>query len=235
LISGQVTTSSFTYCTQDNDPTHLFTELISPKETNAVIQRHCETNGNNLPGVINGSLFLLESRLIVKGALATTSFITVPAVVAIAPSSDASQPLNLIKRRVNMMTAACGTVSVATLGLAFLFGAKHPYLLYAGATTAILLRNQRQAIQDLGEWLRDEYHFMKEFISEYTARSDGHRTARSSKKPSRNAGKTAAEPEIPPAQVAGALEKLGAASLTNCLVAGIAFGIASIGVYGDVD
>lgn len=134
-----------------------------------------------------------------------------------------------------MMTAACGTVSVATLGLAFLFGTKHPYLLYAGATTALLLRNQRQAIQDLGEWINDEYHFVKEFISEYTPRSSRHRTDRPSKKASRKTGKTVTEPEMPAAQVAGALEKLGAASLTNCLVAGIAFGIASIGVYGDVE
>jgi hypothetical protein len=155
--------------------------------------------------------------------------------VAIAPSSDANQPLSLIKRRVNMMTAACGTVSVATLGLAFLFGTKHPYLIYAAATTALLLRDQRQAIQELGEWIKDEYYVMKDFITEYAARGSGHRTARPSKKSSKNTGKTVTEPVIPPEQVAGALEKLGAASLTNCLVAGIAFGIASIGVYGDME
>ena len=164
--------------------------------------------------------------------MATTSFITVPAVVAIAPSSDANQSLFLIHRRINMMTAICGTLSVSTLGFAFLFGSKHGYLVYAGATAAILLRNQRETMQEIANWLKDEYYVAREFISQYTARKSGRRTV--IKKSSRKPAGTADQP-LPPQQVAGALEKLGATSLTNCLVSGIAFGIASIGVFGDLD
>src|SRR5271170_870058 len=101
-----------------------------------------------------------------KGALANTSFITVPAVVAIAPQSDANQSLLLVHRRINMLTTLCGTFSVASLGLAFILGSKHGYLVYAGATAALLLRNQQQAYQDIREWLRDEYFAMKEFVME---------------------------------------------------------------------
>ena len=164
--------------------------------------------------------------------MVTTSFITVPAVVAIAPSSDVNQSLFLIHRRINMMTAVCGTLSVSTLGLAFLFGSKHGYLVYAGATAAILLRNQRETMQEIGDWLRDEYYVAREFISQCTAGKSGRRTV--IKKPSRKPARTA-DQHVPPQQVAGALEKLGATSLTNCLVSGIAFGIASIGVFGDMD
>jgi len=39
---------------------------------------------------------------------------------------------------------------------------------------------------------------------------------------------------VPPQQVAGALERIGAACLANCFISGIAFGMASIGVLGDV-
>ena len=134
-----------------------------------------------------------------------------------------------------MMTAICGTVSVTTLGLAFLFGSKHGYLVYAGATTAILLRNQRQTLQEIGEWIMDEFYFAKEFIFQYAAHKTGNRTTRpvvrkSSRKPARTA-----EKQFPASQVASALEKLGATSLTNCVVSAIAFGIASVGVFGDMD
>jgi hypothetical protein len=130
------------------------------------------------------------------------------------------------------MTAVCGTLSVSTLGLAFLFGSKHGYLVYAGATAAILLRNQRGTMQEIADWLKDEYYVAKEFISQYTAGKSGHRTVikKSSRKPMKPV-----DIHMPPQQVAGALEKLGAASLTNCLVSGIAFTIASIGVFGDMD
>ena len=131
-----------------------------------------------------------------------------------------------------MMTAICGTLSVSTLGLAFLFGSKHGYLVYAGATAAILLRNQRETIQEIGDWLRDEYYVVREFISQYAAGKSGRRTVikKASKKPARTS-----DQHLPPQQVASALEKLGATSLTNCLVSGLAFGIASIGVFGDMD
>src|SRR5437016_2753745 len=93
---------------------------------------------------------------ILKGALANTSLITVPAFVAIAPQSDANQSLVLVHRRINLLTAFCGTFSVASLGVAFMMGQKHGYLVYAGATAAILLRNQHQAYQDIKEWVKDE-------------------------------------------------------------------------------
>ena len=134
-----------------------------------------------------------------------------------------------------MMTAVCGTLSVTTLGLAFLFGPKHGYLLYSGATAAILLRNQRQTLQEFGNWLKDEYFIAKEFILQYTAKKTGaHRPV--VKKSSRNvAERTTESPYKSPQQVTDALEKVGATSLTNCLVSGIGFGIASIGVLGDMD
>jgi len=130
-----------------------------------------------------------------KGSLATTSFITVPAVIAIAPSSDANHSLFLVRRRINAMTAICGTLSVSTLGLAFLFGSKHGYLVYAGATAAILLRNQRETMEEIGNWIKDEYYVAKEFISQYAARKSGHRTVvkKSSEKPAVTAGQ-----HIPP-------------------------------------
>jgi hypothetical protein len=135
-----------------------------------------------------------------------------------------------------MMTAVCGTISASTLGLAFIFGAKHGYLVYAAVTSAILLRNQQEALRDIREWIKDRYYLAKEVILEYHGRKTSQKTGRQSSKPSRKAGKTVhTETLLPPQQVAGALEKLGAKSLTNCLVSGIAFGIASIGVLGDMD
>jgi hypothetical protein len=165
--------------------------------------------------------------------LATTSFITVPAVVAITSNADANQSLHLVHRRINMMTAICGTVSVTTLSLAFLFGSKHGYLVYAGATSAILLRNQRQTIQEIGEWIKDEYYLLKEFIFQYAAHKRSRKPGQPVKKPSTKTVR-GVETQLPASQVAGALEKLGATSLTNCLVSGIAFAIASIGVFGDM-
>jgi len=134
-----------------------------------------------------------------------------------------------------MLTTLCGTFSVASLGLAFILGSKHGYLVYAGATAALLLRNQQQAYQDIREWLRDEYFAMKEFVMEYAALKTGQKRPAQSKKSSRKSGKTAGQQQLLPQQVASAMEKLGATSLTNCLVSGIAFGIASIGVFGDMD
>ena len=131
------------------------------------------------------------------------------------------------------MTAICGTFSVTTLGLAFLFGSKHGYLVYAGATTAFLLRNQRQTIQEIGEWIKGEYYLLKEFLFQYAARKTG-KTNRRVKQPYKSPVRKA-EAQLPASHVVDALEKLGAASLTNCLVSGIAFGIASIGVFGDMD
>jgi hypothetical protein len=175
--------------------------------------------------------------LIAQGSLATTSFITVPAVLAIASNADANQSLQLIKRRVNLMTAVCGTVSVGTLGLAFIFGAKHGYLVYAGITSAVLLRNQTETICEIGAWLKEGYEVTKEFVLEFEARrkakSTAHRHIHRPATPHRTA-RTAQVPHLPHAQVAGALEKLGAMSLANCVVSGFAFGIASIGVLGDM-
>jgi hypothetical protein len=154
--------------------------------------------------------------------------------VAIASNGDANQSLYLVHRRINMMTAVCGTVSVSTLGLAFLLGSKHGYLVYAGATAAILLRNQRQTMQEIGEWFKEGYFAMNEVISQYMALKTGRKTFRTVKKSTKKTTR-APEPQLPIQQVAGALEKVGATSLTNCLVSGIAFGIATVGVFGDMD
>ena len=134
------------------------------------------------------------------------------------------------------MTALCGTISVSSLSLAFLFGAKHGYLVYAGATAAILLRNQKEALKEIGYWIKDKYYLTKEVALEYYAR----KTIRG-KIPAKPSSERASrmlvhvDPQLSPQQVTGALEKLGATSLANCMVSGIAFGIASIGIFGDVD
>ena len=159
-----------------------------------------------------------------------------PAVVAISSENDANQSLSLIRRRVNMMTALCGTVSVSSLSLAFIFGAKHGYLVYAGATAAILLRNQRESLREIGHWIKDRYYLAKEVAAEYYARKTMHRTTRRGG-PANEERTSPMQVETPlsPQEVTGSLEELGAASLANCLVSGFAFTIASIGVLGDMD
>ena len=154
--------------------------------------------------------------------------------MTVASNGDANQSLHLIHRRLNMMTAVCGTVSASALGLAFFFGAKHGYLIYASVTSAILLRNQQQTLREIGEWLKDRYYFAKELFLEYHARKLSQENSRPVSKPTKHMAKTISrDPLLPPQQVTSALEKLGAKSLTNCLVSGIAFGIAMIGVLGD--
>jgi hypothetical protein len=136
------------------------------------------------------------------------------------------------------MTAVCGTVSAGTLGLAFIFGAKHGYLVYAGVTSAVLLRNQADTFREIGAWLKEGYEVTKEFVLEFEARRKAKYTAHHRHVPRpatpHRTSRTAQFPYLPNAQVPGALEKLGAMSLANCLVSGFAFGIASIGVLGDM-
>lgn len=134
------------------------------------------------------------------------------------------------------MTAVCGTVSATTLGLAFIFGTKHPYLVYASTTAAILLRNQRQALEDIALYFKDLYEVTKEFAMEYYAQKTSQRPGRSTRVSARRPVRaTHGFTLIPPQQVAGALERLGASSLANFVVSGIAFGIATVGVFGDMD
>lgn len=135
------------------------------------------------------------------------------------------------------MTAVCGTVSLGTLGLAFIFGAKHGYLVYASVTSSILLRNQTETLREVGTWLKEGYIMTKEFIIEFHARRNaqpqcGHRHAIHSATPKRTTPRTTVD--LPTQQVVDCLEKLGATSLANCIVSGFAFGIASIGVLGDM-
>jgi len=132
------------------------------------------------------------------------------------------------------MTAVCGTISVSSLSLAFLFGKKHLYLVYATIGSAILLRNQREALLQLGLWIRQQYYIGREFISEYVARKSHKREKRPFRAPVEPRLSTT-EPLLPPQEVEGALEQLGASSLANCLMSGMAFGIATIGVFGDMD
>jgi hypothetical protein len=142
-----------------------------------------------------------------------------------------------------MMTAVCGTLSVSTLGLAFLFGAKHGYLVYASAASAVLLRNQQEAILNIKHWVKSQYQTMKEFIQEYYARKTDRRTGRQFRTAARRAqgqyqamgSSIPAITQLPPNQVESELEKLGASSLANCAVSGIAFVIVSIGVLGDME
>ena len=173
-----------------------------------------------------------------QGSLATTSLITVPAVVNIASNENATESWQLIQQRVDMMTVLCGTVSTASFALAFCVGRRHPYLLYTSAIAALLLRNQRQTLRSLGNWLKDEYHLAKEFVRENTAHKSRRRASNSrANKPSNRATVQGvqSQPQLPPEQLTLALEKLGASSLTNCLVSGIAFTLATIGVFGDMD
>ena len=133
-----------------------------------------------------------------------------------------------------MMTAVCGTVSATTLGLAFIFGNKHPYLVYASTVSAILLRNQCQALEDIVAYAKDRYEITKEFALEYYAR----KTSQRSRRPAKATRKPVAARGValvPSHQVAGALERLGASSLANFVVSGIAFGIATVGVFGDME
>jgi hypothetical protein len=142
-----------------------------------------------------------------------------------------------------MMTAVCGTLSVSTLSLAFLFGAKHGYLVYASAASAVLLRNQQEAMLNIKHWVKSQYQITKEFIQEYYARKTDQRTGRQFRTPARRAqgqyqamaASIPANPQLPPNQVENELEKLGASSLANCAVSGIAFVIVSIGVLGDME
>ena len=157
-----------------------------------------------------------------------------PAVLAVASKDNANDSLNLIDRRVNIMTTVCGTISATTLGLAFVFGTKHPYLLYTGATAAFLLRNQRQTLENIFGWLKDEYNLFKDVLLEYRAQKIGQKSSRRSVKSKQPATTEQPSDRPSPQEVTVALEKLGAASLTNCLLSGIAFAAATIGVYGDI-
>jgi hypothetical protein len=142
-----------------------------------------------------------------------------------------------------MMTAVCGTLSVSTLSLAFLFGAKHGYLVYASAASAVLLRNQRETILNITQWIKSRYQTTKEFIQEYYAQKTNGNAERYVRMYSRQTqeqyqamfGSIPATLQLPPNQVESELEKLGAASLANCGVSGIAFVIVSIGVLGDME
>jgi hypothetical protein len=140
-----------------------------------------------------------------------------------------------------MMTAVCGTLSVSTLSLAFLFGAKHGYLVYASAASAVLLRNQQEAMLNIKHWVKSQYQITKEFIQEYYAQKTDRRTGRQFWTAARRAEYQAiatslqANVQLPPNQVESELEKLGASSLANCAVSGIAFVIVSIGVLGDME
>jgi len=200
---------------------------------------HCrrKANRNDISWFVDG-IFPLSTLLNYQGCLATTSFITVPAVAAIASrGDDASHPLYLVTQRVNMMTAICGTVSASILGLAFIFGTKHPYLVYASAVSAVLLRNQRQALEDIAIYIKDQYEVIKEFVLEYYARKTAERKGRPIARTTtkRRVYPTQGVTLVASQQVAGALERLGASSLANFVVSGIAFGIATIGVFGDMD
>ena len=168
--------------------------------------------------------------------------ITVPAVVNIASNENATDSWQLIQQRVDVMTVLCGTVSTATFALTFCFSnRRHPYLLYTSTLAAFLLRNQRHTLRNLGRWLEEEYHLAKEFALEYTAhksrrRPSNSRANRPSNRPTRRAvQETQPQAQLPPEQLTLALEKLGASSLTNCLLSGIAFASATIGVFGDMD
>jgi hypothetical protein len=135
-----------------------------------------------------------------------------------------------------MMTTICGGVSATTLGLAFIFGTKHPYLVYASTVSALLLRNQRQALQDIADYIVDQYEVTKEFVIEYYEDKRAQRTRRPGKPITRRPVNARQGDRVVPAQqTPGALERLGASSLANFVVSGIAFGIATIGVFGDTD
>jgi hypothetical protein len=188
-------------------------------------------------GTISLGLLTVASLMkkLMQGSLATTSFITVPAVVAITPNSDANHPLILIRERINYLTTVCGVVSASSFTYAFLVGAKHGYLVYSGVLSAVLLRNQQETLLHIGYWLHEKYQIAREFTEEYYAKKTGHRISQSkgkSKEP-RHRPKDKSQ-NVPLQQVASALEQVGAASLANCLVSGIAFVMASIGVLGDV-
>ena len=141
------------------------------------------------------------------------------------------------------MTAVCGTLSVSTLSLAFLFGAKHGYLVYASAASAVLLRNQQEAMLNIKHWVKSQYQITKEFIQEYYARKTDRRTGPQSRMAAQRAQgryqamatSLQANLQLPPNQVESELEKLGALSLANCAVSGIAFVIVSVGVLGDME
>jgi hypothetical protein len=81
----------------------------------------------------------------------------------------------------------------------------------------------------------EEYYLSKEFLATYFAKKLGTRNPRPSKPLSASKKPAKSMIQVPPEQVAGALEMVGASSLTNCLISGIAFAIASIGVWGDMD
>lgn len=136
-----------------------------------------------------------------------------------------------------MMTAVCGAVSVSTLSLAFIFGTHHPYLVYASAISAVLLRNQRPALEDIAIYIKDQYEVAKDFLLEYCARKTAQRTGRPVARvaPKRRLYPTQGVTLVASQQVDGALEGLGASSLANFVVSGTAFGIATIGVFGDMD
>jgi len=72
-------------------------------------------------------------------------------------------------------------------------------------------------------------------MATYASKKLGTRPPRSSKL--RSSSKKTVKPAeyVPPEKVTSALEKVGASSLTNCLISGIAFAVASIGVWGDMD
>lgn len=154
-----------------------------------------------------------------------------PALVAIAPATDANHPLYLTRQRINLLTTICGTVSAGSFGIAFVLGARHGYLVYTGILSAVLLRNQRDTFLQIGSWLKDQYEVTKEFAIELYAKKMRRNVNRHKETREQHEKKVHT---IPTERVAGVLERIGAACLANCLVSGIAFGMASIGVLGDM-
>jgi hypothetical protein len=132
-----------------------------------------------------------------------------------------------------MLTTVCGLTSVGTLGYAFFAGAKHGYLVYSGILSAVLLRHQRATIRVLGEWLCEKYFLVKGVAVEYYYKKSGTPRARTEDR-----GKGGPEEGFEAVQdedTVGALNQVGAASLANCLISGIAFGITSVGLFGDTE
>jgi hypothetical protein len=126
-------------------------------------------------------------------------------------------------------------VSASSFGLAFILGAKHGYLVYTSALSAVLLRNQAETLLQIGFWILERYEATKEFTLEYCAKKTGREFHRPREEPGKaRQDRQERSQSVPPQQVAGALERVGAACLANCLVSGIGFGMASVGVLGDM-
>ena len=154
------------------------------------------------------------------------------------PEEGTDETLNLIRRQTNYTTTICGTLSASTLGLAFLLGRKHGYLIYSSILSVVLLRNQIFTVLEIGEWIHDRYQAAKEFAIELYAKKTGRGTSRGRRE--RRDGSPAGWTrnylsQRPRSETVRALNRVGAASFANCVISGIAFGMASIGVFGDMD